>query len=125
MLEEANEATENHPQNPSREVVKSKVQNCPAPVQTSENTEAVLKASAPKPSPTTLVRKAKVSEGLKLGKEQIKRDETDDVKKREVNKLNLMKNPVNSVYSDDKGLRKEANQQDARPSSNPFLKSIV
>ncbi|CAF1708397.1 protein ENHANCER OF LHP1 1 [Brassica napus] len=125
LLEEANEATENHPQNPSREVVKSKVQNCPAPVQTSENTEAVLKASAPKPSPTTLVRKAKVSEGLKLGKEQIKRDETDDVKKREVNKLNLMKNPVNSVNSDDKGLRKEANQQDARPSSNPFLKSIV
>ncbi|CAG7870182.1 unnamed protein product [Brassica rapa] len=125
LLEEANEATENHPQNPSREVVKSKVQNSPALVQTSENTEAVLKASAPKPSATTLVRKAKVSEGLNLGKEQIKRDETDDVKKREVNKLNLMKNPVNSVSSEDKGLRKEANQQDARPSSNPFLKSIV
>ncbi|CAN7022344.1 unnamed protein product [Brassica rapa subsp. trilocularis] len=125
LLEEANEATENHPQNPSREVVKSKVQNSPALVQTSENTEAVLKASAPKPSATTLVRKAKVSEGLNLGKEQIKRDETDDVKKREVNKLNLMKNPVNSVNSEDKGLRKEANQPDARPSSNPFLKSIV
>ncbi|RID58723.1 hypothetical protein BRARA_F02000 [Brassica rapa] len=125
LLEEANEATENHPQNPSREVVKSKVQNSPALVQTSENTEAVLKASAPKPSATTLVRKANVSEGLNLGKEQIKRDETDDVKKREVNKLNLMKNPVNSVNSEDKGLRKEANQPDARPSSNPFLKSIV
>ncbi|KAG2330058.1 hypothetical protein Bca52824_001238 [Brassica carinata] len=125
LLEEANEATPNHPQNPSREVVKSKVQNSPAPVQTSENTEAILKASAPKPSATTLIRKAKVSEGLKLGKEQIKREETDDVKKREVNKLNLIKNPVNSVNNEDKGLRKEGNQEEARPSSNPFLKSIV
>lgn len=125
MLEEANQATPNHPQNPSREVVKSKVQNSPAPVQTSENTEVILKASAPKPSATTLVRKAKVSEGLKLGKEQIKRGETDDVKKREVNKLNLIKNPGNSVNNEDKGLRKEGNQEEARPSSNPFLKSIV
>ncbi|KAF8106737.1 hypothetical protein N665_0134s0022 [Sinapis alba] len=125
LLEEANEATPNHPQNPSREVVKSKVQNSPAPVQTSENTEAILKASASKPSATTLVRKAKVSEGLKLGKEQIKREETDDVNKREVKKLNLIKNPVNSVNNEDKGLRKEGNQENARPSSNPFLKSIV
>lgn len=127
LLEEANDANANHQQSSSRGVVKSEVQNSPAPVQTRENTGANLIASAPKPSATTLVRKAKVSEGLKLGKEQIKRGETDDVKKREVNKLNLIKNPVNSVNNEDKdkGLRKEANQQDARPSSNPFLKSIV
>ncbi|ESQ52565.1 hypothetical protein EUTSA_v10016196mg [Eutrema salsugineum] len=125
LLEEANEGTTNPPQDPSREVVKSKVQNPPAPIQTSENTEAVVKSSATKLSATTLVRKTKVSEGLKLGKEQTKGDETDDAKKKEIKKLNLIKSPVNNVKNEDKGLRKEANQEDIRRSSNPFLKSTV
>ncbi|CAH8386864.1 unnamed protein product [Eruca vesicaria subsp. sativa] len=123
LLEEANVATTNQLHNPSREAVKSKVQNFPAPIQS--HTEEIPKASsAPKPSAATLVRKAKVS-GLNLGKEQIKRDETDDVKKGEVKKLNSIKNPMNSVNNEDTGLRKEANQEDARRSSNPFLKSTV
>lgn len=130
MLEEANEAITNPPQNPNRGEgvtrVESKVQNPPASIQTSENTGAVLKSSATKLSATTLVRKTKVLEGLKLGKEQTKRDETEDAKKKEIKKLNLLKNPVNNVNnSEDKGLRKEVNQEEARRSSNPFLKSTV
>ncbi|XP_010495876.1 PREDICTED: WD repeat and HMG-box DNA-binding protein 1-like [Camelina sativa] len=120
LLEEANEAITNPSQNPNREVVtrvESKVQNPPASFQT--------KSSATKLSATTFVRKAKVSEGLKLGKEQVKKDETEDVKIKEIKKLNLIKKPVNNVNKEDKGLRKEVNQEEARRSSNPFLKSTV
>ncbi|CAH2064947.1 unnamed protein product [Thlaspi arvense] len=117
LLEEANP-----PPNPSREAVKPKFQNPPAPIQTSEKTEAVVKSCATKLSGTTLVRKAVASEGPKLGKEQTKRDETDDAKKKETKKFSFIKNPLNS---EDKGPGKEAKQQDARRSSNPFLKSTV
>nr|ABA18100.1 transducin/WD-40 repeat family protein [Olimarabidopsis pumila] len=128
LLEGANEATTNPSQNPNRDTVtrvESKVQNAPASVQTSENTEAVMKSSATKLSATTLVRKAKVSEGLKLGKEQPKKDETEDAKIKEIKKLNLIKNPVSNVNKEDKGLKKEVDQGAARRSSNPFLKSTV
>lgn len=127
MLEEANEAITDPSENPNREVVtrvESKVQNPPASIQTSESTEAVMKSSASKLCATTLVRKAKVSEGLKLGKEQTKKDETEDAKIKEIKKLNL-KNPVNNVNKEDKGQKKEVNQGEARRSSNPFLKSTV
>ncbi|KAL1213187.1 Protein ENHANCER OF LHP1 1 [Cardamine amara subsp. amara] len=128
LLKEANEAITNPSQNPSGEVVtrvESKVQNPPASIQTSANTEAFLKSSATKLSSTTLEKKAKVSEGLKLGKEQTKKDETEDATKKEIKKLNLIKNPVNNVNKEGKGLRKEVNQEEARRSSNPFLKSTV
>ncbi|KFK33844.1 hypothetical protein AALP_AA5G067300 [Arabis alpina] len=123
LLEDANEAITNPPQNPSREEVvtraESKVQSRPASFQTSENTEVVMKSSA-----TTLVRKAKVL-GVKLEKEQTTRDENEDTKKKEIKKVNLIKNPVNSVNSEDKGLKKEGNHEEVRRSSNPFLKSTV
>ncbi|CAL9247968.1 unnamed protein product [Arabidopsis halleri] len=127
LLEEVNEAITDPSENPNREVVtrvESKVQNPPALIQTSESTEAVMKSSATKLSATTLVRKAKVSEGLKLGKEQTKKHETEDAKIKERKKLNL-KNPVNNVNKEDKGQKKEVNQGEARRSSNPFLKSTV
>ncbi|VVB16977.1 unnamed protein product [Arabis nemorensis] len=129
LLEDATEVITNPLQNPSRGEVgtraESKVQRRPASFQTSENTEEVLKSSATKLSAPTFVRKAKVLEDLKLGKEQTKRDETEDAKKKERMKLNLIKNPVNNVYSEEKGLRKEVNQEEARRSSNPFRKSTV
>lgn len=128
MLKEANEAITNPSQNPSGEVVTkvvSKVQNPPASIQTSENTEAVPKSSGTKLLATTLVKKAKVSEGLQLGKEQTKKEETEDANKKEIKKLNLIKNPVNNVNKEDKGVRKEVNQEETRRSSNPFLKSTV
>jgi chromosome transmission fidelity protein 4 len=128
LLEEASEAAVTNPAlNPNGEVVtrvESKVQNPPASIQTSENTEAVMKSSATKLSAPTLLKKSKVSEGLKLGKEQTKKDKSDDAKIKEIKKLNL-KNPVNNVNKEDKGQEKEVNQGEARRSSNPFLKSTV
>uniref|UniRef100_A0A1J3CIA0 WD repeat and HMG-box DNA-binding protein 1 n=1 Tax=Noccaea caerulescens TaxID=107243 RepID=A0A1J3CIA0_NOCCA len=134
LLEEANEAITNPSTkeaitNPSTKVVtrvEPKVQNPVASIQTSENAEAVSKSCGTKLSAVSLVRKAKVSEGLKLGKEETKRDEAEDEKKKEVKKLNLIKNTVNNANNEDKGPIKEVKKQvEARRSSNPFLKSIV
>ncbi|CAA7041757.1 unnamed protein product [Microthlaspi erraticum] len=110
LLKESDEAITN----PSTKVVtraESKVQNPVASIQTSGNTEAVPKSSGTKLSAISLVSKAKVSEGgLKLGKEETKRDEAEDAKKKEVKALNLIKNTVNNANNGDKEPRKEVKQ---------------